>query len=264
MKQVLQNLSNGETQVIETPVPTCGSNYVRIRSAASLISLGTERMLVDFGRANLVQKARQQPEKVQMVLEKASTDGIAATYEAVKSKLDQPIPLGYCLSGFVESPGNSGLKIGDRVVSNGNHAEVVCVPKNLVSKVPDELTFAQATFAPVIAIGLQGIRLAQPQIGETVVVMGLGLIGLLTVQTLLAQGCTVIGTDYDEDKLKLAEQFGSRTVNLNESRFPVDNALALHGGREVDAVIITASTKSNDPVSQAANMLRKRGRIVLV
>ena len=146
MKQVLQNLSNGDTQVIEAPLPSCGSSHVRIRSAASLISLGTERMLVGFGRANLLQKARQQPEKVKMVLDKVSTDGIATTYDAVKSKLDQPIPLGYCLSGIVESPGNSGLKVGDRVTCNGNHAEVVCVPKNLVAKIPDNVTFEQATF----------------------------------------------------------------------------------------------------------------------
>ena len=264
MKQVLQNLSNGDTQVIEAPLPSCGSSHVRIRSAASLISLGTERMLVDFGRANLLQKARQQPEKVKMVLDKVSTDGIATTYDAVKSKLDQPIPLGYCLSGIVESPGNSGLKVGDRVTCNGNHAEVVCVPKNLVAKIPDNVTFEQATFTPVIAIGLQGIRLAQPQIGDTVVVMGLGLIGLLTVQTLVAQGCTVIGTDYDSEKLALAESYGAKTIDLKSHSNPVSEAISINQGRLIDSVLITASTKSDDPVSHAANMLRQRGKIILV
>jgi predicted dehydrogenase/threonine dehydrogenase-like Zn-dependent dehydrogenase len=223
-------------------------------------------MLVEFGNAGLIGKARQQPEKVRMVLEKVRTDGILPTLEAVLDKLDQPLALGYCNVGVVMDVGREvrSFSIGDRVVSNGKHAEVVSVGSNLCVKIPDTVSDDQAAFAVVGAIGLQGIRLVQPTLGEAVVVTGLGLIGLMTVQLLRAHGCRVLGIDYDLTKLNLARKFGAEVVNLSEGEDPITAANAFSRGRGVDAVLITASTDSNEPVHQAATMCRKRGRIVLV
>ncbi|MBX3303403.1 MAG: bi-domain-containing oxidoreductase [Nitrospira sp.] len=223
-------------------------------------------MLVEFGKANLFDKARQQPEKVRMVLDKVKTDGVFPTLEAVRNKLDQPLPMGYCNVGTVLEVGKgvAGFSIGDRVASNGKHAEIVCVPKNLCARVPDCVSDEAAAFTVIGAIGLQGIRLIQPTLGEAVVVTGLGLIGLMTVQLLKAHGCRVLGIDYDVSKLALAQKLGAETVDLNQNADPLGAAMAFSRGRGVDAVIITASTKSNDPVHHAAQMCRKRGRIVLV
>lgn len=264
VKQLLQSLKDGTTEVAEVPAPRTGQGQVLIRSDVSLVSAGTERMLVDFGKANLIQKARSQPDKVRMVLEKAHTDGIAATYDAVRSKLDQPLALGYCNVGSVIESRMAGLFPGDRVVSNGKHAEVVAVPGNLCARIPDNVSNDAASFTVLAAIGLQGIRLAQPTLGECVVVTGLGLIGLLTVQILRAQGCRVLGIDFDPARLEMASRFGAEVVNPAAGEDVLARALAFSRGRGVDAVIITASTTSNEPVSQAARMCRKRGRIVLV
>lgn len=266
MKQILQNLATGQTTIADVPAPAGGAGQLLIHSRASLISAGTERMLVDFGRANWIEKARQQPDKVKQVIEKAKTDGIAATVEAVRSKLDQPLALGYCNVGRVAAigPGVEGFAVGDRVASNGKHAEVVAVPRNLCARIPDEVSDESAAFTVVAAIGLQGIRLADPKLGECVAVIGLGLIGLLTVQMLRAQGCRVLGIDFDEARLRLARSFGAETVNPARGEDILSRAAAFSRGNGVDAVLITASTKSNDPVSQAAQMSRKRGRIVLV
>jgi predicted dehydrogenase len=223
-------------------------------------------MLVEFGKANWLDKARQQPDKVRMVLDKIKTDGLLPTVEAVFNKLDQPLPLGYCNVGAVleAGAGVSDFDPGDRVVSNGKHAEVVSVPLNLCAHVPDAVPDEEAAFTVLGAIALQGIRLVQPTLGETVVVTGLGLIGLVAVQLLRAHGCRVLGLDFDADKLALAKSFGAEVVNLSAGQDPVAAAQAYSRGRGVDAVIITASTKSNEPVHQAALMCRKRGRIVLV
>ncbi|WP_315855271.1 bi-domain-containing oxidoreductase [Spiribacter salinus] len=233
----------------------------------TLLSAGTERMLVDFGKANLLNKARQQPDKVREVLDKARTDGTGATLDAVQSKLDQPLALGYCNVGAIAALGSGieGFSVGDRVVSNGKHAEVVAVPKNLCARIPDNVSDDAAAFTVVAAIGLQGIRLAEPTLGECVVVTGLGLIGLLTVQMLRAQGCRVMGVDVDTSKLELARQMGAEvTANPAEGEDVLAVAERFSRDRGVDAVLITAATKSNEPVSQAAKMCRKRGRIVLV
>ena len=266
MKQLLQNISNGVTAIEDVPIPIVIAGSVLINSRYSLISAGTERMLVDFGKANLLDKARQQPDKVRMVLDKIRTDGLIPTLEAVKSKLDQPLPMGYSNVGKVVEMGAGvdGFALGDRVVSNGKHAEIVCVPKNLCAKIPDAVSDECAAFTVVGAIALQGIRLVAPTLGETVVVTGLGLIGLVTVQLLRAHGCRVIGLDFEQDKLALARQFGAATIDLNSGEDVVAAAIAIARGRGVDAVIITASTKSNEPVHQAALMCRQRGRIVLV
>src|SRR2546429_4993742 len=224
-------------------------------------------MLVEFGKANWLDKARQQPDKVRMVLDKVRADGLVAAVEVVQSKLDQPLALGYCNVGRVAELGLGveGFAVGDRVVSNGRHAEMVCVPRNLCARIPDSVSDESAAFAVLAAIGLQGIRLANPTLGECVVVTGLGLIGLLRVQMLRAQGCRVLGVDLDGNRLSRARQFGAeRVVNSGTGEDVLAAAQTFSRGRGVDAVIITASTKSNEPVSQAAQMCRKRGLIVLV
>lgn len=266
MQQILQNLRDGSTEVADVPAPALRRGHLLIRSRVTLVSAGTERMLVEFGKANMLQKARQQPDKVRMVLEKVRTDGLATTIDAVRSKLDQPLALGYCNVGEVVGVGAgvTGFEIGDRVVSNGKHAEVVAVPVNLCAKVPDGVSDDSASFTVLSAIALQGIRLVQPTLGEAVVVTGLGLIGLITVQLLRAHGCRVLGIDFDPSKLAIARSYGAETVDLSKGEDPLAAAQAFSRGRGVDAVLITASTKSNEPVSQAAHMCRKRGRIVLV
>jgi predicted dehydrogenase/threonine dehydrogenase-like Zn-dependent dehydrogenase len=264
MKQLLQYLSDGRTVLVEAPPPLLRAQHVLIDAVQSLISVGTERMLVDFGKASLVSKVRQQPEKVQQVLDKVRTDGLLTTVEAVRSKLGQPIPLGYCHVGVVRDSASTQFKRGDRVVSNGSHADVVCVPHNLCARIPDNVSDEAATFTVIASIGLQGIRLAQPTLGERFVVTGVGLIGLLTVQLLRAHGCQVMAIDYDEGKLALARQFGAVTCNPGNGEDPVAAGMAFSEGMGVDGIIITASTKSSDPVTQGARMARKRGRIVLV
>jgi predicted dehydrogenase/threonine dehydrogenase-like Zn-dependent dehydrogenase len=266
MKQVLQNLKTGETQVMDVPAPICNPLCLLISTRCSLISAGTERTLVEFGQANLLAKAKAQPERVREVLAKIKTDGLMPTLETVFARLDQPLPLGYCNAGEVMEVGEgvTGFRVGDRVISNGPHAEIVCVPKNLCARIPPGVGDDEAAFTVLAAVGLQGVRLAAPTLGENVVVTGLGLIGLLTVQMLVANGCRVLGIDFDPHRLALARQFGAKTVDLSSGSEPVIAAMAFADGRGVDAVVITASTKSNEPVHQAAQMCRKRGRIVLV
>lgn len=266
MKQILQDMAKGGTTVAEAPAPQVSRMHLLISTTTSLISAGTERMLVGFGKASYLDKARQQPDKVKMVLEKVATDGLMTTIEAVQSKLAQPLPLGYCNVGVVSEVGSDvdGFKVGDRVVSNGPHADVVKVSKNLCAQIPDTVDDESAAFVVVASIGLQGIRLAQPTLGEAFVVTGAGLIGLLTVQLLRAQGCRVLAIDFDESKLALARQFGAQTCNPGAGEDSVAAGMAFSRGQGVDGVIITASTPSNDPVTQAARMCRKRGRIVLV
>ncbi|MBT1258753.1 bi-domain-containing oxidoreductase [Pseudomonas sp. VS40] len=266
MKQILQDMAKGGTTIAEAPAPQVSRGSVVINTRISLISAGTERMLVGFGKASYLEKARQQPEKVKMVLEKIQTDGLMTTIEAVQSKLSQPLVLGYCNVGIVAELGSEvdGFKIGDRVVSNGAHSDIVKVPKNLCARIPDNVEDAQAAFVVVASIGLQGIRLAEPTLGESFVVTGVGLIGLLTVQLLIAHGCRVLAIDFDDSKLELARQFGAVTCNPGKGEDPVAAGMAFSRGHGVDGVIITASTKVSDPVTQAARMSRKRGRIVMV
>ena len=264
MKQVLQNLSNGNTSLIDAPCPKNIKSNVLIATSKTVVSVGTERMLVNFGKANYFNKAKQQPDKVKRVLNKIVTDGLMATVNAVRSKLDQPLPLGYCNAGVILESDVDGLEPGDRVVSNGNHAEVVRVPKNLCVKIPDDVDDESASFTVLGAIGLQGIRLIQPTMGECFVVTGLGLIGLLSVQMLRANGCRVLGIDLDSNKCELARKFGAETVDLSKGDDPIIIAQAFSRGRGVDGVLITAATQSDEVIHQSAEMCRKRGRIVLV
>lgn len=267
MRQILQYLKTGKREIANVPCPQVKAGHFLVQTRVSLISAGTERMLVEFGKAGYLSKARSQPDKVKQVLDKIRTDGLLRTLDVVWAKLDQPLLLGYCNVGIVQELGNSGiegLKIGDRVVNNGPHAEVVCVSKNLCAQVPDEVSDEEGAFTVVGAIGLQGIRLAQPSLGEAFVVTGLGLIGQLTVQLLIAHGCRVLGIDFESAKCDLARRFGAETVNLSNSEDPIEAAVAFSRGLGVDGVLITAASKSSQPVHQAAEMCRKRGRIILV
>ena len=266
MKQIIQDLKKGHTILEEVPVPRVKSGNVLIKTTRTLVSLGTERMLVDFGKANFIQKAKQQPDKVKMVLDKVKTDGLRPTMEAVFNKLGQPLPLGYCNVGEVVEIGKgvTEFSVGDRVASNGNHAEYVCIPKNLVTKIPDNVSDEEAAFTVIGAIGLQGIRLLNPTFGETVVVVGLGLIGLITAELLKSNGCNVIGFDFDAQKITIAKEKGITAINPADGIDQVKFVESVTNGIGADGVIITASNKSNEIISQSAKMCRKRGRIVLV
>lgn len=266
LKQLIQSFKTGETILEEVPVPLVRKGHILVRTTRSLVSIGTERMLVEFGKSNLLSKARQQPEKVKMVLDKIKSDGLMPTLEAVFNKLEQPIPLGYCQVGQVIEVGEgvTEFSIGDRVATNGSHAEYVCVPINLAALVPDNVSDEEASFTVIASIGLQGIRLLQPAFGETIVVMGLGLIGLLTAEMLVASGCKVIGFDFDASKIDIAVAKGVDAVNLSTVSDPVKYVETVTNGVGADGVIITASTKDSTLVSQSARMSRKRGRIVLV
>lgn len=251
MRQVVAGLREGGVRVVDVPAENPNRGCLLIRTRATLISPGTERMLLEFGRAGWIEKARQQPDKVRQVLEKIRTDGVASTLESVRAKLDQPVALGYSNAGVVleVGPGVTEYRPGDRVVSNGPHAEMVQVPKNLCARIPEAVSDEAAAFTVPGAIALQGVRLAHPTLGETFAVMGLGLIGLLAVQILRAHGCRVVGLDPDPQRLELGLRLGA------EQYAP---------GQLIDGVLICAATHSSEPVHQAAQMCRKRGRIVLV
>lgn len=266
MKQIIQDLKSGATVLEEVPVPQVKSGYVLIKTTRTLVSLGTERMLVEFGKANLIDKARQQPDRVKQVLDKIKTDGLQPTLEAVFNKLGQPLPLGYCNVGKVVAVGRgvTEFQVGDRVASNGNHAEYVCVPQNLVAKVPDNVSDDEAAFTVIGSIGLEGIRLLKPELGETIVVVGLGLIGLIVAQLLRANGCRVVGVEFDQAKLDLAAQWGIIPVNPTKGDDQVKVVEELTNGIGADGVIITASAHDDSIIHNACLMSRKRGRIILV
>ncbi len=266
LKQIIQSFKTGATVLEEVPAPAVKKGYVLIQTTRSLVSIGTERMLVEFGKANMLQKARQQPDKVKQVLDKIKTDGLKPTLSAVFNKLGQPLPLGYCNVGKVIAVGDgvTEFKTGDRVASNGPHAEFVCIPKNLVSNIPDNVTDEDAAFTVIGSIGLQGIRLCNPELGETIVVVGLGLIGLITAELLVANGCRVIGIDLDPKKVAIAKKKGVIAINPREGVDTVKFVTDSTDGLGADGVIITASAKTDEIIAQAAKMSRKRGRIILV
>jgi len=266
MKQVLQNLRDGETVLETVPVPVPGANELLIRSAYSLVSAGTEKMLVDFGKASLIDKARSQPDKVKMVFDKLRSDGIVTTVKAVQKKLAEPIPLGYCNVGQVVETGGrvTRFAVGDWVVSNGAHAEYVSVGENLCAKLPEGVAIEQATFTVLGAIAMQGVRLANPTLGETVVVFGLGLIGQIATRLLHANGCRVIGFDVNAQRVALAAAQGIDAHVIAPDSDAVAIAMSRTANVGVDAVLVTASTSSDELMHDAAQMSRKRGRIVLV
>ena len=264
MKQIIQNLKTGETLLDEVPTPSPGKGSVLVKTIYSLVSIGTERLLTEFGRASYVAKAKQQPDKVKQVLDKMRTDGIKPTMDAVFDKLGQPIPLGYSNVGTVTEVGEgvTSISVGDRVISNGPHAEYVSVPENLVARIPDNVDDESAVFTVVGAIALESIRLCNPTFGESIVVVGLGLIGLLTCELLLANGSHVIAYDIDEEKVRLAKKMGVDAFLAGSD--PVGRVNDFTDGRGADGVIITASAKGDEIIHDAAQMSRKRGRIILL
>lgn len=262
MKQLAQNLRTGETLLLNIPVPLARKGCVLIKSRKSLVSAGTERMLIEFSKANFLLKAKQQPDKLRLVIDKIRTDGFWKTARSVLRRLDQLLPLGYCNIGEIVAIGEDveGYTIGDRVVSNGPHAEMVCVPVNLTAKVPHNVPDEEAVFTVLGAIGLHGVRLLAPALGERVAVVGLGLIGLMVVDILCTHGCEVIGIEPDEGRRHIAEEKGVRAINPVKS---TDKLITEQFG-EMDGVVITASSKSGNIISLASAICRKRGKIVLI
>jgi polar amino acid transport system substrate-binding protein len=269
MKQILQNNKTGRLEVVEVPPPVAQRGRVLVRTARSLISAGTERMTVDQGKKSLLERARENPELVKQVLERARNEGVLKTFNAVRSKLGSFTALGYSASGAVVAVGNdvTEFKAGDRVscagVGYASHAEMLSVPKNLCVRLPDNIGYDGGAFGTLGAIALQGVRLAEPRLGEAVAVIGLGLLGQLTVQLLKANGCRVFGIDLDAQKIELARSLGAEGGALSDS----DAKRAVtewSRGRGADAVLITAATSSNQPLELAGEISRLKGRVVAV
>lgn len=267
MKQILQSYRTGELWIAEVPVPACERGGVLVRTRASVVSSGTEETSRMFAKKSLIGKAQARPDLVRQVLEKVKAEGLKSTIEKVFAKLDEPIALGYSAAGDVVEAGREaiGLNPGDRVAVAGagyaTHAEFNAVPQNLCAKIPEGISYKDAAFATIGAVALQGVRQAQPLIGERVAVIGLGLLGLLTVQILKANGCAVLGIDLDGDRVALAEKLGADSAVSADPKKACD---AFTEGRGADAVIITAATPSNDPIENAAAMSRHKGRVVAV
>lgn len=266
MKQLIQSLKDGKIEIVECPDLAVTSKTLIIETTKSLISIGTEKSLAEFGKASYLDKAKQQPEKVKEVFEKIKTDGIRSTIDAVSSKLNEPIPIGYSSVGIVREVGRSvnGFSKGDRVVTNGPHSTLNRMGENQCARIPDNVSDENASFSVVGSIALQSLRLFKPEIGEKVVVYGVGLIGLITVQMLIANGCDVLAIDYDEEKLNLAKEYGAKVCNLSKNQDPLESAKIFSNKMGVDGVIIAASTSSSDLISNSAKICRKRGRIILV
>ena len=269
MKQVIQHVKSGAVAVKDVPAPVARRGFVLVRTAASLISAGTERVAVESGQKGLMSRAIEQPALVKQVLNKARTDGLVNTFEAVRAKLESLTALGYSAAGTVISVGDetSGLRAGDRVACAGlgyaSHAEVLSVPKNLCVRLPDEVSFDAGAVATVGAIALQGVRLAELTLGESVVVIGLGLIGQLTVQLLRAHGCRVFGIDIDEQKIDMAKRLGADGACPSNSDAK-QRVIEWSRGRGADAVLITAGTSSNEPVELAGEISRTKGRVIVI
>lgn len=266
MRQVFQDLQNGNLIIDDVPVPNLKRNQILVRSICSLISPGTEAMLTSFGRANLIGKARQQPDRLKDVIKKISTDGILETYDAVKQKIESPLPLGYSNVGEILEVGEGvkGLKIGDRVASNGPHAEIFSVNQNLCALIPQDVSSEEAAFTVIASIGLNGIRLAKPTYGETFLVSGLGLIGLITSQLLMSNGCKVLGVDPDQERCDLASSYGVKSLNISRNDDQVSWCLENTENLGLDGAIIAAATNTSAPINLSAKSCRKKGRIVLV
>jgi len=267
MRQIIQNMKNGLTEIVDVPIPKIQPGYILVKTGASLVSSGTERMLVEFAEKNLVGKAKSRPDLFKQVLQKAQRDGILATLESAFNRLDQAIVLGYSSSGTIVEIGKEvdQFSVGDRVVCAGGgyavHAEYALVPKNLAAKLPDSVTFEEGAFATIGSIALNGIRIAHPQIGEKSAVIGLGLLGLLTSQLLKASGLSVVGLDLNPDKTKLANNFG---IEAFTNEFVGENYLQITNGLGFDHVFICADTVSNQPVELAGEIARDRGNIIAI
>jgi len=267
MKQLLQNMKNGATTIVDVPVPTPRAGMALVKTAASLVSAGTERMVVEFAEKNYLGKARSRPDLVKQTLDKAKREGILPTVQAVFNRLDQPMALGYSSAGTIIGLGANmqGFQVGQRVACAGGgfavHAEYNVVPRNLLVPLPDSVDFESAAFATLGAIAMHGFRLAQPQVGERVAVIGMGLLGLLGAQIAAAAGCRVMGIDIDPQRIDLAHLLGLEAVTREGA---ADSAVAFTANRGFDVVLICADTPSNDPVELAGAIARDRARVVAV
>ncbi len=267
MKQLLQNISNGETVIVDVPTPQVQAGMALVRTQASLVSAGTERMLVEFGGKSLVGKALSRPDLVRQVVDKARREGMLSTVEAALNRLEQPMPLGYSSSGIIEMLGEGvqGFKVGDRVACAGGgyavHAEYALVPHNLLALLPDQVDYESAAFTTLGAIALHGFRLSKAQLGETVGVIGLGLLGQLAVLMARAGGCQVFGVDLDDSRVKLANALGATAVLRLQA---VQAAQAFTHGLGFDHILICADTPSDDPVELAGELARDRGHVVAI
>src|SRR5687768_9241838 len=265
MKQLLQNIKNGKSIVEDVPIPTPRAGQALVKTEASLVSAGTERMVVEFAEKSLVGKARSRPDLVRQVIDKARREGLVNTAQAAFHRLDQPMALGYSSAGTIVTLGEGmdKVKIGQRVACAGGgyavHAEYNVVPRNLLTSLPDNVDFESGAFTTLGAIALHGFRLAEPQIGENVAVIGMGLLGLLAAQIAAAAGCNVLGIDLDPGRISLASSLGLRAVHRDEA---VDSSLAFTAHRGFDAILICADTTSNDPVELAGAIARDRARVV--
>ena len=265
MKQLLQNMRDGESRVVDVPVPTPQPGMILIKTAASLVSAGTERMVVEFAEKSLLGKVRSRPDLAKQVIDKARREGLLSTVEAAFNRLDQPMALGYSSAGTIIGIGEGveGFQVGQRVACAGGgyavHAEYAVVPANLAAPLPDNVDFESGAFGTLGSIALHGFRLGQPQVGETVAVIGLGLLGLISVGLAKAAGCRVFGVDLDPKRVELARQMGAEAVARPEAE---GAAMAFTEGFGADVVLICADTTSNDPVELAGAIARDRGKVV--
>jgi predicted dehydrogenase/threonine dehydrogenase-like Zn-dependent dehydrogenase len=270
MKQVIQNFKSGELYVDEVPPPAISKGMVLVENKFSLISAGTERSTVKMAKANLLGKARQRPDLVAQVWNNIKKEGLKATLEKVRNKLDTPKALGYSTAGEViaSMDTNSYFKPGDRVACAGqdyaSHAEIVCIPQNLVVKIPDNVSYEEASFTTLGAIAMQGVRQAEPQLGDMVCVIGLGLLGQITCQLLKANGCKVMGIDIADNLIALAKQTGSDDAANRQDANLLTRISNFTNGYGFDSIIITAATPSNDPIELSAEIARKKGKVVAV
>jgi predicted dehydrogenase/threonine dehydrogenase-like Zn-dependent dehydrogenase len=270
VKQIAQSYRTGRLALTDVAPPRAPAGGILVHTTASLISAGTERMIVDLAKKSMVDKARERPDLVAKVIDKAKREGVLAAFDAVRSKLDSPIPLGYSLAGTVSAVGRNttDFAVGDRVACAGagyaNHAEMNAVPRNLAVRLPDDVSDEEAAFVTVAAIGLQGVRLVRPQLGEVVVVIGLGLIGQITVQLLVAHGCDVVGLDVDRAKVDRAIASGAVGGAVVGTDDAVEVVRAATQGRGADSVVITASSPTNEPLATAGDIARDRARISIV
>jgi polar amino acid transport system substrate-binding protein len=271
LKQVLQYRRSGQTRVVDVPAPLAPAGGVLVRNRWSLISPGTERMLVEAGGANLINTARQRPDLVKQVVEKASRDGVRATLETVRSRLDVAIPLGYSCAGTIIEVGEAArdsFQPGERVACAGagqaNHAELVGVPKNLTVRVPDGVSLEDAAFVTVGAIALQGVRQADVHIGEACVVIGLGLVGQLTAQVLKAAGARVFGIDLSAERVELARSQGADAGCVRSEAGLVEQVMAFSHGRGADSILVAAASSSSDAIQLAPRLARDRAVVVAV
>jgi predicted dehydrogenase/threonine dehydrogenase-like Zn-dependent dehydrogenase len=267
MKQVLQNMRSGKTSVTEVPIPTPRTGTALIRTHASLVSAGTERSVVEFAEKSLLGKAQSRPDLVRQVVDKARREGLLGTVEAAFNRLDEPLALGYSSAGVIEALGDGmdGFHIGQRVACAGGnfavHAEYAIIPRNLLAPMPETVDFESAAFTTLAAVALHGFRLSKPQVGEKVAVIGLGLLGLLTVQIALAAGCQVLGVDINPERVKIAKEFGALAVLNPQAE---EACLAFTGGHGADAVLICAGDSSSETVGLAGILARSKGRVVAV